>query len=134
MRFTPGVESSGESAVNGPYVLSDRVEAITTRRHFLRTMAVARRVRPAGRVHGHSLVKPLDLDLDLDTTSSRLPTALVNDEISRCHVPTGHRPECPQRYDAVLGVEGRELRGPEALSGPARPPTTKFSPATAAII
>ena len=23
--------------------------------------------------------------------------------MSRCHVPPGHRPECPQRYDAVLG-------------------------------
>lgn len=32
-----------------------------------------------------------------------LPTALVYDEICKCHVPGANRPECPERYDAVLG-------------------------------
>jgi acetoin utilization deacetylase AcuC-like enzyme len=42
--------------------------------------------------------------MDLEPSPSHLPTGLVSDEISRCHVPTGRRPECPQRYDAVLGA------------------------------
>jgi len=28
----------------------------------------------------------------------------VNDDVSHCHVPLGRRPECPRRYDAVLGA------------------------------
>jgi acetoin utilization deacetylase AcuC-like enzyme len=30
------------------------------------------------------------------------PTALVYDDVSRCHVPSRHKYECPQRYDAAL--------------------------------
>ena len=36
------------------------------------------------------------------TPPARLPTALVYDEMSRCHVSAKPRPECPERYDAVL--------------------------------
>jgi acetoin utilization deacetylase AcuC-like enzyme len=32
------------------------------------------------------------------------PTALVADAICKCHVPGSGRPECPQRYDAVLNA------------------------------
>jgi acetoin utilization deacetylase AcuC-like enzyme len=35
---------------------------------------------------------------------ARLPTALVYDEICKCHVAGPDEPECPQRYDAVLGA------------------------------
>ncbi len=34
--------------------------------------------------------------------SKRLPTALIYDEMSRCHVSAKHTVECPERYDAVL--------------------------------
>jgi acetoin utilization deacetylase AcuC-like enzyme len=37
----------------------------------------------------------------------RLPTALVYDEICKCHVPGEGAPESPQRYDAVLGALAR---------------------------
>ena len=30
------------------------------------------------------------------------PTALIYDEVSKCHVTGINRPECPQRYDALL--------------------------------
>jgi len=35
-------------------------------------------------------------------SAGRRPTALVLDDISRCHLPGENRPECPQRYEAVL--------------------------------
>jgi acetoin utilization deacetylase AcuC-like enzyme len=33
-----------------------------------------------------------------------LPTALVHGAVCKSHLPGGGRPECPQRYDAVLGA------------------------------
>jgi acetoin utilization deacetylase AcuC-like enzyme len=38
------------------------------------------------------------------TPPARLPAALVYDDMSRCHVSLRPRPECPERYDAVLAA------------------------------
>jgi len=37
----------------------------------------------------------------------RRPTTLVYDDVSRCHVPSRHKYECPQRYEAVLQALGK---------------------------
>jgi acetoin utilization deacetylase AcuC-like enzyme len=69
----------------------------------LRTLALGAGVSALlGESASASLLKRLEIDLE--PSPSRLPTALVTDEVSRCHVPAGHKPERPQRYDAVLGA------------------------------
>jgi acetoin utilization deacetylase AcuC-like enzyme len=37
------------------------------------------------------------------TPETTLPTALIYDELCKCHETGSGEPECPQRYDAVLG-------------------------------
>jgi acetoin utilization deacetylase AcuC-like enzyme len=80
----------GQAAINGA------VKVPTTRRRFLQTLAFG---SGASLLLGQSasaiLVEP---KRDLP---ARRPTALIYDEISRCHVPGVKRPECPQRYEVV---------------------------------
>ena len=69
----------------------------TTRRCFLGTTVAI----------GLSAVLPDAVSsLLLRDRSARLPgeqpTALVYDDVSKCHVGGANRPECPQRYDALV--------------------------------
>ena len=89
--------------MNGPLATSGANGASATRRQFLPTLALGAGVSAlSGESAGASVLKRLEIDLE--PSPSRLPTALVTDEVSRCHVPAGHKPERPQRYDAVLGA------------------------------
>lgn len=81
--------------MNEPSVFSN-VETRTTRRRFLRNLAVgvgASLCWTESALAGLVNKKPAIVD--------RLPTALVYDEVSRQHLPGSKRPECPQRYDVV---------------------------------
>jgi acetoin utilization deacetylase AcuC-like enzyme len=85
--------------VNGQIASNASVGTSTTRRQFLQTVALglgasALLSKSAGAM---AVVSP-------KAAIRPLPTALVFDEISRCHLPGIKRPECPQRYDAVLAA------------------------------
>lgn len=88
--------------MNGLF-FSDGVETSTNRRQFLRTMALG---CGAMALLGNSAIASVTKKDKQAAApkSSVLPTALVRDEMSRFHVPPGHRPECPERYDALLGA------------------------------
>ncbi|MEN6450752.1 MAG: histone deacetylase [Thermoguttaceae bacterium] len=68
-----------------------------TRRRFLQTAA-------AGLGVSALLCEPVFAAQTVPpkTKPRRRPTAVIYDDISRCHVPGRRRYECPQRYDAVL--------------------------------
>jgi acetoin utilization deacetylase AcuC-like enzyme len=85
--------------VNGQYASNRAVGALPTRRRFLQTVALG---LGASAVWGQSAGALLANSQQ--ASSAHLPTALVFDEISRRHLPGVKRPECPQRYDAVLGA------------------------------
>ena len=87
--------------MSGPRVPRLVLEVSTSRRRFLQTIAVG---VGATTLLGRSAGTVLAGQIGPESLPGHLPTALVNDEMSRCHVPPGHRPECPQRYDAVLGA------------------------------
>ena len=97
--------------MNGRTAVSQR--SITTRRTFLKTMAagLGTSLLPGGTekvLRAAALRKP-----------APAPTALVCDAICKRHAPGSNRPECPQRYDAVL----------DALSGSSYFPALKhFEP------
>lgn len=38
------------------------------------------------------------------SSAAGLATALVHDPLCKCHIPDPRRPECPQRYDAVMSA------------------------------
>jgi acetoin utilization deacetylase AcuC-like enzyme len=83
--------------VSGPIVLDDAVNASTTRRRFLQTLAagLGASLLLGRSASAFSISPPRKI-------ASRLPTALIYDEMSRCHVSTKPRAECPERYDAAL--------------------------------
>ncbi len=83
--------------MSGPFEFDDVVNASTTRRRFLQTLAVG--------VGASVLLGPSASAMSISQPrkpSKRLPTALVYDDMSRCHVSLKPRFECPERYDAVL--------------------------------
>jgi acetoin utilization deacetylase AcuC-like enzyme len=75
----------------------DVVSAPTTRRRFLTTVAagLGASVLVARSASAFSITQQRK-------PPARPPTALVCDEMSRCHVAAKPRVECPERYDAVL--------------------------------
>ena len=82
--------------MQGLLAFNDSVGAPTTRRQFLQTLAL-------GLGASSLLGQPASALL---VSQPRIgpaprPTALVYDEISKCHVPSLHKLECPQRYEAV---------------------------------
>jgi acetoin utilization deacetylase AcuC-like enzyme len=87
--------------VNIKDLKSNRPQTITTRRHFLGSMAKgaaslglsAMMSEPAG---------SLQASEQFGRSTGKQPTALVFDDISKSHVPGVNRPECPERYDAIL--------------------------------
>jgi acetoin utilization deacetylase AcuC-like enzyme len=82
----------------GGRIASDEADkAATTRRRFLQTLAtgVGATVALSRSASAFSIGQP-------KKSPARLPTALVYDEMSRCHVSLKPTPECPERYDAVL--------------------------------
>jgi acetoin utilization deacetylase AcuC-like enzyme len=83
--------------VNGQIFSSDVVKTTTSRRQFLQGLAVG---MGASVLFGESAMA-LSIG-EPQASAARLPTALVYDEINRCHVSDKTRPECPERYDAVL--------------------------------
>jgi acetoin utilization deacetylase AcuC-like enzyme len=82
--------------VKGQLAFNDSVGAPTTRRQFLQTLAL-------GLGASSLLSQPASALLVSQPRigPTRRPTALVYDEISKCHVPSLHKLECPQRYEAV---------------------------------
>ena len=87
-----------------------------TRRQFLQRISAGLGAsfllgQPAGRLLAESL------------SSAALPTALVCDDICKCHVPSGNRYECPGRYAAVLDALTRSSRFSELKRLTARPAT-----------
>jgi acetoin utilization deacetylase AcuC-like enzyme len=74
----------------------------TTRRQFQGTQATGLGAATLlGKSAGTLLAAPQE------SPTAALPTALVYDEISKCHVTGPGAPECPQRYQAVLGALSR---------------------------
>ncbi len=90
----------------------------TTRRAFLRTIAIGLAAPTAvGRaVAAMTTAKP-------SHRAARLPTAIVFDDVSRVHLPTTRRYECPARYDAVWGSLQRSSYFSTLKAIPARPAT-----------
>jgi acetoin utilization deacetylase AcuC-like enzyme len=69
----------------------------TTRRQFLQGLALGVGASTLlGRSASALVVGPRP------TSDRRLPLAIVYDEVSRSHLPGIKKPECPQRYDAVV--------------------------------
>ncbi len=106
--------------MSGQCVTDDVSSASTTRRRFLQTLAAGAGAsvllgRSASAMSIGQPRKP----------SKRLPTALVYDEMSRCHVSAKPRVECPERYDAVLGALKKSDYFPSLSTYRARPATDK---------
>jgi len=104
--------------VSGQFVFDDVVNASTTRRRFLQTLAAGMGAslllgRSASAMSISQPRKPL----------KRLPTALIYDEMSRCHVSVKPRVECPERYDAVLEALKKSDYFPSLKTYRARPAT-----------
>ncbi len=82
--------------MNGQPVANAAVEP-TTRRRFLQTLAcgfgASLLLGESAAAKSASQPRP---------APARLPTALVFDEMNRCHASDTSRPECPARYDALL--------------------------------
>jgi len=104
--------------VSGQYVFNDAMKASTTRRRFLQTLAtgLGASVLLGQSASAFSISQPR-------TPPSRLPTALVYDEMSRCHVSAKPSPECPERYDAVLEAIKKSDRFSSMKTYRARPAT-----------
>ena len=79
------------------YFVSRTTPAATTRRQFLGAAV-------AGLGSAAVLHKSPELLLNAERPATSLPTALVHGAICKSHLPGGGRPECPQRYDAVLSA------------------------------
>lgn len=104
--------------MNGQFAANDVLGASTTRRQFVQTLALGFGASALlGRSASALLVDPQRAAL------GRLPTALVYDEISKCHAPRANQPECPQRYDAVLGAVTKSKCFPALKPYQARPAT-----------
>jgi acetoin utilization deacetylase AcuC-like enzyme len=105
----PFLVPPGEFAVNherGPRRAG--VQRTVTRRSFLQTLAAgagaSALLGPAARVVcGYPERVPLSGLPHAGLRHTVAPTALVLDEVSRCHLTGVGRPECPQRYEAVRG-------------------------------
>jgi acetoin utilization deacetylase AcuC-like enzyme len=87
----------GVTAVIGQVFSSEVASAPTSRRQFLRTIAVGLGASVALGETAFAMSTS-----DPRTPSDRLPTALVYDEVNRFHVASKAKPECPERYDVVL--------------------------------
>ena len=83
--------------MSGQLVFNDTVKASTTRRQFLQTLAAG---FGASVLLGQSAIA-MSISQPRKPAPG-LPTALVYDEMSRCHVSVKSTPECPERYDAAL--------------------------------
>jgi acetoin utilization deacetylase AcuC-like enzyme len=93
----------GESAVKGDFAFQGVVgRSPATRRRFLQTVA-------AGLGASCILGQPASAlpAAPQEGAPVGLPTALVHEEICKLHVPGESHPECPERYDAVLGALGK---------------------------
>ncbi len=90
----------------------------TSRRQFLGAMAA---IGVSGMMPG-SISSLLTAKLSPGLAGVQ-PTALVYDDISKCHVTGLNRPECPQRYNAVLGSLGKCSYFSELKPLKARPAT-----------
>src|SRR5262245_62280977 len=77
--------------------LSHTAPSAIVRREFLSALAVA----PAAAL---ALGESAFAKETKSNSKSDLPTALVCDEICKTHEPGLEEPECPGRYDAVLGA------------------------------
>jgi acetoin utilization deacetylase AcuC-like enzyme len=104
--------------VNGQPARNDAVGAPTTRRQFLQTLALG---MGASALLSESASALLTNQPRIGPT--RRPTALVYDEISRCHVPTLRKLECPQRYDAIRAAIAKSSYFPALRPFQPRPAT-----------
>ena len=89
----------------------------TTRRQFLKTITCG---LGAAAVLGESTGALL---AGQQRPSRAAPTALVHDDICKCHVPGVNRADSPQRYDAILGALSRSNYFPSLMPLKARPAT-----------
>ena len=90
----------GDSTVYGEPASRHAVrKSPTTRRQFLGTVAASLGTSFVLTKSASAMVRP-----SRQALPAGLPTGLVYDSICKCHVPGVNRPECPQRYDAVLGA------------------------------
>jgi acetoin utilization deacetylase AcuC-like enzyme len=83
--------------VNCPVISNDTVSRPTSRRQFLQTLAVG---FGASVMLGKSAVA-MSIN-EPRAPTAHLPTALIYDDMNRLHVSSKPRPECPERYTAVL--------------------------------
>ncbi len=98
----PAARHAGEQLVSGlavsrPSLFQRAEQVVATRRQFLQSVAVGLGASAllCESAAGGQVVQP-------KSRPRRRPTALVYDDVSRCHVPSRHKYECPQRYDVVL--------------------------------
>jgi acetoin utilization deacetylase AcuC-like enzyme len=104
--------------VSGQLVFDGLANASTTRRRFLQTLATG---MGASVLFGGSAAA---MSISLPRKPSKhLPTALIYDEMSRCHVSAKPRVECPERYDAVLQSLQKSDYFPSLVTYRARPAT-----------
>ena len=111
----------GVSAVKGQHVFNDAIEATPTRRQFLQTLALG---IGASVVAGRSAAA-FSIGQPTAPPPARLPTAVVYDAISRLHVSRKTRPECPERYDAVVNALNRSKCFPSLRPYDAREATDR---------
>jgi acetoin utilization deacetylase AcuC-like enzyme len=107
--------------VDGSLLSNEVVGTTSTRRRFIQTLAFGLGASvplnaSAGAFFSTLTQKPLPLP-------AVRPTALVYDEISKCHVPGPRRRDCPQRYDVVLSALAKCKDFSELKALQARPAT-----------
>jgi acetoin utilization deacetylase AcuC-like enzyme len=108
----------GEFPVNGELVSCRPAKrSSATRRQFLKNVA-------AGLGASVLLGQPVRRLLAASQSSlADLPTALVYDDICKCHAPSANRYECPGRYTAVMDALSKNSHFSELKRLDARPAT-----------
>ena len=103
--------------MNGELASRSAKRPLGTRRQFLKRIS-------AGLGASLLLGQPVRRLLAASSLSSaNLPTALICDDVCKCHAPGGHQYECPDRYAAVLDGLTKGGRFSELKRLDARPAT-----------